>query len=352
MLKGRKFAVFTNPSGIIPDGNSFLHITDFLKKNKLPPSAFLVPEHGIFGDFHHGVNMDDIEKDELFGIPAYYMHSPNLNYAKIMNDVDLIVYCIQEAGSAYYTYKKVMCRLIEHASENDVDILIIDKPNPLNGNTVEGHLSNYNAVKMPVRHAMTDGEIASFLVTEKKIHTNVTVLKFPGWKRKMWFDESGLVWIPPSTALPTTDSTLLYSGLCILQHCDVSLGRGTYTPFGVIAAPGINGRDMAVYMNSLDLRGVYFSFTRFFPNFDKFANEKCEGIRIHILDRNKIRPYSIALHALDFLYQYYPEKITDKKKTDYIPDEFGKISVGEILEKAAREINLFNSDIRTKHLFY
>jgi uncharacterized protein YbbC (DUF1343 family) len=257
----------------------------------------------------------------------------------MIDDVDVLVYDIQDVGTRVYTYVATMAYAMQAAAESKTPFIVLDRPNPINGLTMEGPVLEYpdyssfiGLYPVPERHGMTVGELALLindLFLEKK--ADLTVVPMEGWRREMWFDETCLPWVIPSPNMPTADTASVYPGQVCLEGTNVSEGRGTTRPFEIFGAPWIDGFELARKLNALDLPGVVFREAWFTPSFSKFAGEICGGAQVHVTDRRAYLSFATGLHVVKTLGDMYPEKF--QFHLDYFDKVMGTAKVREWLER-------------------
>ena len=229
-----------------------------------------------------------------------------------LKDLDAIVFDIQDIGARFYTYMSTLGYVMEEAAKVGRPVFVLDRPNPINGVDVEGPLADNDKLsftahhRIPVRHGLTVGELATLFNLERKLGCDLRVIKMDGWSRPMWFDETNLDWINPSPNMRSLTEATLYPGVGLLETTNVSVGRGTNTPFELVGAPWIKGQDLAAYLNRRNLAGVRFVPLRFTPNASVFKDESCSGINIIVTDRAKFRPVRTGLEIALALRRLYP----------------------------------------------
>ena len=259
----------------------------------------------------------------------------------MMKDVDMIACDLQDVGTRVYTYVATMAYTMQACAENGVEFVVLDRPNPIGGLVMEGPVLEYPRFSSPVglypvplRHGMTMGELALLFNAkffERK--AKLTVIPMKNWKRRQWFDQTRLPWVPPSPNMPTLDTAIVYPGQVFFEGTNLSEGRGTTRPFETIGAPWIDGYDLARKMNGLDLPGVRFREAWFTPAFSKFWGEVCGGIQIHVIKRTLFRPFSVMLHLLRVIVDDYPERFAFHPS--YFDSIMGTARVREALESGA-----------------
>jgi uncharacterized protein YbbC (DUF1343 family) len=249
-----------------------------------------------------------------------------------------MIFDIQDVGTRVYTYVATMAYSMQAAAENGVEFIVLDRPNPIDGEALEGPMLEYpefssfiGLFPIPLRFGMTVGELARLFNDKFLARTaKLTVIPMEGWTRSMWFDDTGLPWIIPSPNMPTLDTATVYPGLVALEGTNLSEGRGTTKPFEFFGAPWIDGFDLAKTLNGLGLPGVRFREAWFTPSFSKFQGELCGGCQLHVTDRAAFRPFATALHIIKTVRDTYPGKF--EYHVDYFDQVMGTASVRKALE--------------------
>jgi uncharacterized protein YbbC (DUF1343 family) len=224
------------------------------------------------------------------------------------------VYDIQDIGARYYTYETTLGYFLEAAAQTGKKIFVLDRPNPINGAYVQGPISDKgresftNYGQIPIRHGMTIGELARFYNTERNIHARLTVVAMEGWQRGDWLDSAGVLWVNPSPNMRSLTEAALYPGVGILEATNVSVGRGTDTPFEVLGAPWIRELELATYLNARVISGVRFVPVEFTPNADLYAQKKCGGVNIIVTDRNALDAPELGIEIASALHTLYPDQ--------------------------------------------
>ena len=273
--------------------------------------ALFGPEHGIRGDAQAGSQVASAI-DSRTGLPVYSLYGErNSPTAEILGDLDVILIDLQDAGVRFYTYLATTLYVMRAAKSAGVAVILLDRPAPIGGKRVEGPLLDRAYVSfvgphpLPIRYGLTIGELAQ-LVNEREIGCDLTVIPMRGWSRAMWFDETGLPFIPSSPNLPTLEAVTLYPGACLVEGSNVSEGRGTTRPFEYIGAPWINAESLADQLNELSLPGLRFRPVYFVPTFSKHQGELCAGVHVYVTDREVMQPVSAMLQVLRTLKRRYP----------------------------------------------
>lgn len=364
LLKGKKVGLITNPTGIDSILNS---IVDLLYEDPdIELTALFGPEHGVRGDAQAGSYVESYIDDKT-GLPVYSLYGKtNKPTADMLKNVDLLLFDIQDVGTRHYTYIYTLAYAIEAAKENNIPIVVLDRPNPLGGLSVDGPVLEPDSASfigmypIPTKHGMTVGELATFFNKEYKIGADLKVVKMKGWKRSMDYDETGLPFVLPSPNMPTVSTTFIYPATGLIEGTNVSEGRGTTKPFKIIGAPYINGTDLASKLNALRLPGVNFRAVSFIPTFSKHAGILSHGVEIYVTDRKKLEAVSTGLHIIKTIHDMYPNDFEflsnnffDKLiGNDWIrPMILDGDSVTDIMNKYQKELDEFKK-VRKKYLMY
>lgn len=307
-LAGMRLGLVTNHTGRDREGRQTI---DVLKN---APNVHLValfsPEHGIRGLADEKVSDS---KDEQTGLPIYSLYGETRRpKSEQLKNLDAIIFDIQDIGARFYTYISTLGYVMEEAAKAKVPVIVLDRPNPINGIDVEGPLADKDKLSftahhpIPVRHGLTVGELAQLFNQQLKIGCDLRVIKMDGWRRQMWFDATNLNWVNPSPNMRSLTEATLYPGVGLLETTNVSVGRGTNTPFEVVGAPWIKGQELAAYLNRRNIAGVRFVPLRFTPNASVFKDESCSGINIVITDRAKFRAVRTGIEIAVALRRLHP----------------------------------------------
>lgn len=312
-LKSKRVGIVTNHTGVHPD---YGHIVDLFYREGLNLVALFAPEHGFRGDLPAGVGFAD---HEYAGLRIYSLYGKRRKPPDdVMRKLDVIVFDIQDVGARFYTYVSTLFYVIESASHNNVEVFVLDRPNPLNGLIIEGPLLKKNlrsfvgVWEIPLRYGMTIGELAKLFNSEAGFNAKLNVIGMKGWKRNMWFDDTGLSWLPPSPSMKSFNTAIVYPGTALLEGTNVSEGRGTSKPFEIIGAPWINKHVLTDWLYSFSFEGIEIEPIEFVPTGSniKYANEKCEGILIKVKDKEKFRAVKIGLGIVWVIKKLYPNKFS------------------------------------------
>jgi len=363
LVKGKKVGLITNPTGVDRELRSTTEL--FAQNPAINLVALYGPEHGIRGNAQAGEYVP-FYFDDKFKIPVFslygqsfkpdpgmlkdidrYMRSFDTTEAgkipegAMIQDVDVLVFDIQDVGTRVYTYIASMAYAMQACAESGVEFIVLDRPNPVNGIDMEGPILEYpefssfvGLYPVPLRHGMTVGELA-LLFNEKFFEkkAKLTIIPMEGWKRTMWFDETRLLWIIPSPNMPTPETAIVYPGQVLFEGTNVSEGRGTTKPFELFGAPWIDGFELALRLRGLGLKGVGFREAWFTPSFSKYTGEKCGGAQVHVTDRHAFRPLATSLHIIKTIKELYPDKFSFHP--DYFDRIMGNSRVREAIERNA-----------------
>jgi len=310
-LRGKRVGLVTNHTGRARDGATAIDLFFNAKDVKLV--ALFSPEHGIRGILDADV---PAEVDAKTKLPILSLYGDTRRpTAAMLQGLDAIAIDLQDVGSRFYTYMTTMAFVMEEAAKVKLPVFVLDRPNPVNGWQVEGPALDKEQASfvgyfppMPVRHGMTMGELAKLFNAENKIGADLTVIPLKNWKRDQWFDETALPWISPSPNMRNMNEAALYTGVGAIEYTNVSVGRGTDTPFEHVGAPWIDGVQLADTLNARSIPGVRFYPVRFTPASSKYANEECQGVFVIITDRAVLRPVRVGLEIAAALQKLYPAK--------------------------------------------
>ncbi|HJS25392.1 MAG TPA: exo-beta-N-acetylmuramidase NamZ domain-containing protein [Pyrinomonadaceae bacterium] len=316
-LSGMRVGLVTNHTGRNREGRQTIDVLSKAPGVKLV--ALFSPEHGIRGVADENVSDS---KDEATGLPIYSLFGETRRpKPDQLKDLDAVVYDIQDIGARFYTYISTLGYLLEEAAKVKLPVFVLDRPNPIGGVDVEGPVADSDKLSfisyhtIPTRHGLTIGELAQLFNRQRNIGADVRVIKMEGWRRSMWFDETNLTWINPSPNMRSLTEATLYPGVGLLETTNVSVGRGTDTPFEIVGAPWIQGDKLAEFLNQRGLPGVRFVPLRFTPKASVFKDEQCGGVNIIIVDRATFRPLLTGIEVALALRKLYPN---DWKVDNYL----------------------------------
>ncbi len=337
-LAGMRIGLVTNHTGRNREGRATIDVLHKAPNVKLV--ALFSPEHGIRGLADEKVSDS---KDEATGLPIYSLYGETRRpKPEQLKDLDALVFDIQDIGARFYTYISTLGYLLEETAKTKLPVFVLDRPNPIGGVDVEGPIADSDKLSfisyhtIPTRHGLTIGELAQLFNRQRKIGADVRVIKMEGWRRAMWFDETNLTWINPSPNMRSLTEATLYPGVGLLETTNVSVGRGTDTPFEVVGAPWIQGDKLAEHLNQRSLPGVRFVPIRYTPKASVFKDEQCGGVNIIITDRAAFRPLLTGMEMALALRKLYPNdwKIDSYLRLLVNADTLERIKRGE----AARDI--------------
>jgi len=320
IIKGQKVGLVTNHTGVDRSGKPNYEI--LMQLSDVDLKAIFAPEHGFFGNVSRGQKVDDLKQDGLPVIYSLYGKTDKPT-PDMFEGLDVIIYDIQDIGARFYTYISTLGLVMEAAAEADIPVIVLDRPNPLNGITIEGPVLDINyksfvgMYPIPIRYLLTIGELAKMIIGEKWIEhvPKLTVIEMAGWERTMYYDDTGLSWISPSPNIPDLETAILYPGMCLFEGTNVSEGRGTNYPFQYIGAPWIDSSKIIKAIEGKHIPGVVFEPISFIPISipgkslkPKFENEKCYGIKIILIEKKIYKSVDTAAQLLITIQELYPEK--------------------------------------------
>jgi uncharacterized protein YbbC (DUF1343 family)/CubicO group peptidase (beta-lactamase class C family) len=307
LLQGQKVGLVTNHTGRAITGETTIDLLAKAPDVKLV--ALFSPEHGIRGAVDEEVASS---RDEKTGLPIYSLYGEVTRpTAQMLEGIDALVFDIADVGVRFYTYETTMAYVMEEAARRKIKMVVLDRVNPIDGFRIEGPtldkalLSFVGYFPMPVRHGMTMGELAKLFNGENKIGADLTVVPVKGWKRAQWFDETGAPWVNPSPNMRNMNEATLYPGICLIESTNVSVGRGTDTPFEHLGAPWMDGPKLAAVLNARRLPGVRFYPTTFTPTTSKFKGELCSGVFMIVTDRSALEPVRLGVEVASAIYKQH-----------------------------------------------
>ena len=311
-LKGKRIGLVTNHTGRARDGATTIDLLHGSRDFSLV--RLFSPEHGIRGILDANVPSATDEKTGLT-IHSLYGETRRPNDA-MLDGLDTVVIDLQDVGARFYTYMTTMAYVMEEAAKRKIGVVVLDRPNPINGFQVEGPSLDKSALgftgyfPLPIRHGMTLGELAGLFNAENKIGADLTVVPVKNWSRDQWFDATGLPWVNPSPNMRNLIQATLYPGIGAIEGTNLSVGRGTDTPFEQVGAPWIDGVQLSDALNARSLPGIRFYPVRFTPSSSKYANEECGGVFLIVTDRAAVRPVRVGLEIAATLNKLYGAKYT------------------------------------------
>ena len=360
-LEGKRVGLITNPTGVDSQLKSTVDI--LAEASNVQLVALYGPEHGVRGDIHAGDKVDN-SVDASTGLPVFSLYgSTRKPTPEMLDGIDVLVYDIQDIGCRSFTYISTLGLVMEAASENDIEVVVLDRPNPLGGLKVEGNLvedgyfSFVSQFPIPYLYGLTCGELALMLNGEKMLkgQCKLTVIKMKGWKRRMTYEQTGLQWIPSSPHIPHSHSGYFYPVSGILGELGyVSIGVGYTIPFQMFAAPWIEAEKFAEKMNDLRLPGLVFRSMHLKPFYSVGTGEHYQGVQVHILDYRKANLSEVQFYIMQEIANLYPErKVFDnanKERFDMFDKVSGSKNIREIFSKnnnAKEVISYWNKDVET-----
>ena len=309
----RSIGLLTNQTGVDSEGRRTIDVLANVPGISL--DAIFSPEHGVTGT----LDTTDIKntKDAATGITVYSVYGASEAARRppidVLKRLDAVVIDLADAGARFYTYEATTGYFLEAAAKAGLEVVILDRPNPITGSFVQGPVSDegrgsfVNYFPVPVRHGMTLGELAKMFNAERHLGAHLKIVSMEGWQRGDWFDSTGLAWVNPSPNLRSLTEATLYTGVALVEGTNVSVGRGTDTPFEVIGAPWIKGRELAAYLNGRGIQSVRFVPTAFTPSSSNFAGLRCEGVNILVLERNTLDAPELGMELAAALHKLYPD---------------------------------------------
>jgi uncharacterized protein YbbC (DUF1343 family) len=309
-LQGLRVGLITNHTGRDRAGRQTIDVLREAPGVKL--SALFAPEHGIRGQADENVS-DAV--DEKTGLPIYSLYGETRRpKPEQLKNLDALVFDIQDVGVRFYTYISTLGNVLEEAGKAKLPVYVLDRPNPIGGTEIEGPVADEDKLSfvayhtIPVRHGMTVGELAQLFKEQRKIDCDVRVVKMENWRRGMWLDATGQTWVNPSPNMRSLTEATLYPGVGLLETTNLSVGRGTDTPFELLGAPWIDGGKLATYLNSRGLAGVRFVPVKFTPRASVYKGEECGGVNLVVTERARFRAVRAGLEMAVALRRLYPQE--------------------------------------------
>jgi uncharacterized protein YbbC (DUF1343 family) len=310
LLRGKRVGLVTNQTGLDSSGRRTIDVLAHAPDVKLV--ALFSPEHGIEGKVDAPVGNST---DETTHLPVYSLFGETKRpTAEMLKGLDALVFDVQDAGVRFYTYITTMAYCMEAAAQSHISFVVLDRPDPLGGDVIEGPMLDRDRTSfvgyfsMPARYGMTIGELAQMFNAENRIGADLHVLAMKDWRRNETYAQTGLAWIPLSPNLRTLDAAPLYPGIEILQAAGVSVGRGTDSPFELFGAPWIDGAKLATELNARKIGGVSFAAVRFAPREGLYKDQECAGVAVTVRDSDAVRPMLMGLEIAEALQRLYPRQ--------------------------------------------
>lgn len=314
-LRGKHVGIITNHTGLDSQGKSTIDLLTHAPG--LTVVAIFSPEHGLAGRLDEKVSST---RDRSSGLPVYSLYGETRRPTdEMLQGIDALVFDIQDAGVRFYTYTATMGYCMEEAAKRNIAFFVLDRPNPLGGEIIEGPVLDPDKTDfvayfpMPVRYGLSIGELAQFFNAENHVNADLHVIAMKNWHRNYYFASTGLRWIPPSPNLRTLKGAIVYPGLEILQSAGVSVGRGTETPFEEFGAPWMEGDKVAAALNAAHLPGLKFVSQPFIPVSDLYAGRRCGGVGVRIGDRAVVRSMTLSVIIASILQKLYPQNFAVSK---------------------------------------
>lgn len=373
LLKNLRVGLICNQASV---DHRFRHAADlFFENADINLTTLFGPQHGIRGDVQDNMIETLHTTDRETGLPVYSLYSETREpTAEMLANVDALVFDLQDVGCRVYTFIYTMANAMKACAELGKKMIVLDRPNPINGIEVEGsllekgHESFVGMFPIPMRHGLTSGELAKLFNAEFSINCELEVVTMDEWSREDFYDETDAPWVMPSPNMPTVDTTVVFPATVYFEGTQISEGRGTTRPFEIIGAPFINSKDYAEALNLLELPGVTFRAVEFLPTFQKHAGVTCGGVFVHVLDRHIFRPVITGaalvktcfdLYGSEFKWKNPPyEYVFDRNPFDVIAgttrlrESFEQgIELSEIERSWKKDENAFRS-LREKYFLY
>jgi len=359
----RHIGLVTNQTGLDASGKRTIDVLAATPGVSL--DAIFSPEHGVTGT----LDTTDINnsKDAATGVPVYSVYGGSEEARRpppeVLRSLDAIVFDIQDAGVRFYTYETTLGYFLEAAAKAGIEIIVLDRPNPITGSFVQGppadpgHESFTNYWTVPVRHGMTIGELAKMFNAERGINAKLTVVPMDGWQRGDWFDSTGLAWTNPSPNLRSVTEAALYPGVGLIEGANVSVGRGTDTPFELVGAPWMKSRELAAYLNARGIAGVRFVPVTFTPTSSNYSGQECRGVNIVLTDRNGFDAPELGIELAAALHKLYAADFKIEKIQGLVVNQsvYDALMAGQDPRRIAQdwqdELQKFGK-VREKYLIY
>ena len=347
-----------------------------MRSDRLAVTSIFGPQHGLWGQTQDNMIEWQGFQDKKTGLPVYSLYGKTRKPShEMLEGIDVMVIDLQDVGSRYYTFIWTMALVMEACKEMGKSVVILDRPNPITGQHIEGPVldpefaSFVGLRKLPIRHGMTLGEVGLYLRDAYYPELDFFVIPMHGWKRTMWFDHTQLRWILPSPNMPTIETATVYPGMCLLEGTNLSEGRGTTRPFEIFGAPFIDPVILVERLHDYRLPGVIFRPLYFLPTFQKHANRVCGGAQIHVINRERFKPFKTATAILKVIYELYPDKFRWKNppyeyERKLLPIDIlaGTDRLRKDIEKGRdlpfmeswwnKDLRAFDKKIRSRYLIY
>lgn len=364
LLRGRRVGLMTNPTGVDQSLRSAISILH----ERYQLTALFACEHGVRGNLQAGDHLETyVDAETGVTVHSLYGESQRMT-AEMLAQFDVFVFDMQDVGARFYTYLYSLAYAMEDCAMAGKSVIVLDRPNPLGGETVQGTLlderfaSFVGLYAMPSRYGLTIGEYALWLKEYRRLDLELTVIPLAGWARWMYRPDTGIPWVAPSPNIPTATTALLFSGTCMFEGTNLSEGRGTTQPFEQIGAPWLDGAALEAGMNAMALPGLRFRRVYFTPMFSKHQGKLCGGVQLHVTDPRAANPFAASLYMLAAIGALHPEKLAFRPReqvaqmkielllgTDAIGD--GKLDVEALMAEHAPKVRGFQEQTMVYRLY-
>jgi uncharacterized protein YbbC (DUF1343 family)/CubicO group peptidase (beta-lactamase class C family) len=359
----KKIGLLTNQTGIDSQGRRTIDV--LAQAPGISLDAIFSPEHGVTGE----MDTTDIanSKDAATGVPIYSVYGAKDAQRRpsiyVLKTLDAVVFDVHDVGSHFYTYEATLGYFLEASAKAGIEMIVLDRPNPITGSFVQGaipdpgHESFVNYFPVPARHGMTLGELAKMYNSERNINARLTVVPMDGWMRGDWYDSTGLPWINPSPNMRSLTEATLYPGVALVEGTNVSVGRGTDTPFELLGAPWIKSKELAQYLNARNISGVRFVPITFTPTASNYSGQKCEGVNIFVTERNALDSGELGIEVASALHKLYPEQYHMERMIELLGNQsvYDAVAAGQDPRRIAQDwqeaLDKF-LQVRQKYLIY
>jgi uncharacterized protein YbbC (DUF1343 family) len=367
VFEGRRLGIITNHTAYDSKGRFIVDVFKGMAGVKV--TALFSPEHGLWGTAPDAEKIDN-QTHPVYNLPVYSLYGKTQKpTSDMLRDIDVLVFDIQDIGARFYTYIYTMSLAMEAAAENGKTFVVLDRPNPINGISVEGNIleptqsSFVGLYPIPVRHGMTVGELVRMFNGQGwlagHVKAKLVVIPMKGWRRRMWYDQTSLRFIKTSPNMPDIETAAIYPGLCLLEGTNVSEGRGTAMPFRQFGAPWIDSKLLAKQLNALNVPEMRFDPVSFTPTSSKYKGLECHGVRILVSDRDRLEPYFSGIKIVNEICRIYPDQFEWRAShfdrlcgTSKIRSAItGHSSLDALHKKWRKELESFLK-IRTEYLIY
>ncbi|MBU0475508.1 MAG: DUF1343 domain-containing protein [Bacteroidetes bacterium] len=374
LIQNKRIGIVTNHSAVLSNGTHLVDTLTTLANVKV--TTLFGPEHGIRGNAPDGNTISD-GIDSKTKLPVYSLYGKIRKPTKeMLQNVDILIFDIQDIGARFYTFISTLYYTLEAAAENNIPIIVLDRPNPINGITVDGPIrteefKSFVAIaQIPIQHGMTIGELANMFNNEKwlenEVKADLTVIKMKDWKREYLFSDCNLPWVVPSPNIPDLETAIIYPGMCLLEGVNVSEGRGTYAPFLTIGAPFINSNEVLAELKKLNISGIDIKPITFTPKSienmstsPKYKDIECYGLSLKITDSKNIMALRFGIELLYSIHKLYPNNF--EFRNNWLDKLFGNTNLTEMLKNNSTPEEIFNTwenelsnfkTLREKYLLY